>query len=172
MIINLTQHPATSEQLAVGVIELPEDEQAAVNSLLEFTGLPTADDLDDRAESLAMLAGMSGLLEDGAPFGALIMIDGPAFFMSTLERTLIQHGFRPCHAVAGGFFEVEEKPDFHPIPVREWAQAYFGTLAAFARAQGVSPQQVTNWIGGGYSVDRCQLYTGSGMKSRDLKPPR
>ena len=54
MIINLTQHTATDDQLAGGVFE-PTDKLAA-QTLLTFEELPTREDILLRAEALAELA--------------------------------------------------------------------------------------------------------------------
>lgn len=42
MILNLTQHRATKEQLEAGVVDLDENRFAALKRLLTFEVLPTA----------------------------------------------------------------------------------------------------------------------------------
>lgn len=87
-ILNLTQHVATPEQATLGVIE-PADKKA-VQELLTFFSLPTADYLRERANKLARLA-----KEQGATSA---MIGGAGYFMPYLERALMQKGITPLHA--------------------------------------------------------------------------
>lgn len=53
MILNITQHPATPEQIAAGVVDLPADKRAALCSLLTFDALPTRAAIEEAAESIA-----------------------------------------------------------------------------------------------------------------------
>lgn len=87
-ILNLTQHIATPDQATAGVVE-PADKKA-VQDLLTFFSLPTADYLLERANKLARLA-----KEQGATSA---MIGGAGYFMPYLERALIQKGIKPLHA--------------------------------------------------------------------------
>ena len=65
--INLTQHVASPEQIANGVVE-PED-KAAVQALLTFDTIPNAKDLQERAKKLAEIAkGYSSAMIGGAPY--------------------------------------------------------------------------------------------------------
>ncbi len=41
-ILNFTQHAATAEQVAAGVIDLMQHDLASLKELLNFVGLPTA----------------------------------------------------------------------------------------------------------------------------------
>ena len=88
MKLNLTQHPATPDQVADGVIE-PAD-KPAVSKLLTFDDPPAAGEMEARANALADIATSAGT--DTA------MIGGAPFFMSTLERVLKGHGIAPVHA--------------------------------------------------------------------------
>lgn len=83
MILNLTQHPATPEQLAAGVRDLNQERQA-LQELLTFDTLPTLADLEDRADAISLLARREF---DRAPFEA-VMIGGDPFFMIPLEAAL------------------------------------------------------------------------------------
>ena len=51
--LNLTQHEATAEQLAAGVIEPSIVNKPLIQALLTFTGLPTRSEVEQRAEELA-----------------------------------------------------------------------------------------------------------------------
>jgi hypothetical protein len=87
-IINLTQHPATAEQVAAGVVE-PAD-KPAVQALLTFEDLPTAAEIRARALALATIAVGSGAL------GA--MIGGAPFFMAALEGELTLRSVVPLYS--------------------------------------------------------------------------
>lgn len=87
-ILNLTQHAATPEQSAAGVVE--PDDKAAVADLLNFATLPSAEHLRSRAEALASLAARSG--------AGVAMIGGAPFFMAPLERALMDRGVKPVYA--------------------------------------------------------------------------
>jgi len=86
-ILNLTQHPATLEQIAAGVIE-PEDKDLVKNSL-EFKTIPTKTDMVWRAMDLVNLVKKSGCTK--------VMIGGAPFFMYTLETFLIDNGIQPMY---------------------------------------------------------------------------
>jgi len=96
MILNLTQHQATPEQISSGVVE-PAD-KLRVQALLSFSALPTKEEMVGRAEELASLA-----LKEGAD---AVMVGGAPFFMSTLEDALKKRGIRVLYA-----FSVRESVD-------------------------------------------------------------
>lgn len=100
MIVNLTQHPATPEQIADGVRDLPAAELAALRELLTFTDLPDAAEIESRAEALAELACSNGLGGDDAddPHPSAAMIGGAGYLMPTLERALRGYSIEPLHA--------------------------------------------------------------------------
>lgn len=95
-IVNLTQHGASPEQKAQGVVE-PED-KALVQSLLTFDTIPSKEEMAERAEALARVATSHDT--DSA------MIGGAPYFMSVLENTLKAHGVKPVYA-----FSVRESAD-------------------------------------------------------------
>jgi hypothetical protein len=94
MILNLTQHPATPEQIEAGVVDLdaladygegvlvtghrPDD----VRAMLTFDHLPTRVDLRKRAGALANVVAQL-VVDDTA-----VMIGGAPFFMAPLEEAL------------------------------------------------------------------------------------
>lgn len=88
MILNLTQHDATPEQSAVGVVE-PVD-KALVKAILTFDTLPSAADLRANARALADIASAAGA--DAA------MIGGAPFFMAPLAEALGRSGIRVLYA--------------------------------------------------------------------------
>lgn len=82
-ILNLTMHAATAPQTAEGVVE-PNDKQT-VKALLLFQGMPSVEEVDERAEALAELAVDAGI--GGAPY-----------LMAPLHTALVQRGIRPLYA--------------------------------------------------------------------------
>ncbi len=89
-ILNLTQHAATSDQLAAGVVEPMNKKE--VQNLLTFDKLPTAVDLDFRALALVAAA------ENDPRFEGAVMIGGAPFFMAPLEHMLREAGIRALYA--------------------------------------------------------------------------
>lgn len=87
-ILNLTQHAATPEQVAAGVVE-PAN-KATVQALITFDDLPMAEQLRTAAHAVAEIAAQSG-----APAA---MIGGAPFFMGPLECALRERGITPLYA--------------------------------------------------------------------------
>ena len=103
MILNLTQHPATPDQLAAGVTEPLSGFRAAIVAALNFPALPTPADIATRAQALATIAVAmadelvsSGLMGDNHAYQA--MIGGAPYLMGALERALIAQGIFPVYA--------------------------------------------------------------------------
>jgi len=93
MIINLTQHPATPEQIAAGVVDLQGKALEGLKALLTFDDLPTQDEITLRAVKIAQLAvPMAGPLPDGA------MIGGAPYLMAPLEYALGLVRVQPMYA--------------------------------------------------------------------------
>lgn len=86
--INLTQHTATPEQSAAGVVAAPFSER--LPSLLTFVGIPTPLEIRQRAEVIASLAADTG--------AKCAMIGGAPFFMGPLEVALRAVGIRAVFA--------------------------------------------------------------------------
>lgn len=94
MIVNLTQHPATPEQIAQGVVDLDPEDRAECARLLTFDDLPTAEDLWVKADQLVELV-------KGSPAskpGCRVMIGGAPFFMESLATALRRGGYCPVFA--------------------------------------------------------------------------
>lgn len=83
MILNLTQHAATAEQIAAGVRDLNphHGEIQQLKALLTFESLPTAEDVYERAYAIAALA--------QSYFVDVAMIGGAPYLMGALERQCI-----------------------------------------------------------------------------------
>ena len=101
-ILNLTQHTATADQIAVGVIEQPHP---AVKPLLNFNTLPTLEEIKLRASQIAAIAADEIALENAE---RKAMIAGAPFFMSSLEEALKNAGITPVYA-----FSVRESVEVH-----------------------------------------------------------
>ncbi len=101
MILNLTQHPATQEQLDAGVINLTGPDLLSVKELLTFSSIPTAEELNQRAHDIAAIAADCASpedREDNKGFALKAMIGGAPFFMGALESALVDAGLQPVYA--------------------------------------------------------------------------
>jgi len=101
MILNLTQHEATPDQIAAGVVE-PAD-KAAVQAALTFDTLPHPGQVHTRAETLAQFARMSGCRS--------AMIGGAPFLMAELDKCLLSWGVRPLYAFSVRVSTEQIQPD-------------------------------------------------------------
>ena len=91
-IANLTQHKATPEQIAAGVIDMEEVWRTRVIALLTFEEIPDASELRNAAENIA------NLCTEQFPNCITAMIGGAPYFMSALEQALIAQGIKPVYA--------------------------------------------------------------------------
>ena len=91
--INLTQHAATSEQIAVGVRDLPVVAHKQLSTLLTFDAAPTSTELHDRASQVALLLLLTDQMSD-----PVVMLGGAPFFMPHLERALQLAGYQCFYA--------------------------------------------------------------------------
>jgi hypothetical protein len=100
MVINLTQHPATPEQITAGVIDLPAEVKEVLVELLTFRDLPIAQEIISRAQDIAELAAMNGLGGDDGddPLPNQAMIGGALWLMAPLESALRANGIEPVYA--------------------------------------------------------------------------
>lgn len=94
MIINLTQHAASPEQLAAGVVDLPDQYADKLRELLTFGEMPLASEVWNRARDIADLVDRY-CADEGINFDCdraywpAVMIGGAPFLMGPLE-TVIQ----------------------------------------------------------------------------------
>ena len=88
--INFTQHPATEAQIEAGVEEPSAQIKEEIRSLLTFEEMPTAQEVQERAVSIANLA--SSMEADG------VMIGGFPALMGPLERCLMLRGIAVFYA--------------------------------------------------------------------------
>lgn len=113
MILNLTQHPASADQIAVGVVDLAGEELASLKEALTFGELPDAREIRDRAEHIAELACMNGLGGDEGddPFPAQVMIGGALWLMAPLAAELRARSIEPLFAFSVRETEEQKQPD-------------------------------------------------------------
>lgn len=124
MILNLTQHPATPEQLAAGVFDPTPEERAEIVALLTFDELPQKGEIEDRADMLALtaLAILSArfrslsyceqerLLDRGG-LSYYAMMGGAPYLMLHLENELVNKGINPLYAFSVRESVEETLPD-------------------------------------------------------------
>lgn len=89
-ILNLTQHPATPEQVDAGVLDVPVEFKTTLQDLLTFNELPDRAEINRRAAALAELAAWCGV--------EAAMIGGAPYLMLPLERALAERGIKPLYA--------------------------------------------------------------------------
>ena len=95
--LNLTQHPATPEQVAAGVIDVNSQDRAALSAWLTFDTLPTQAEVFERAQVLAgIVAGDSKSVRCDPHTQALI--GGAPFLMAPLEAALSARGITAFYA--------------------------------------------------------------------------
>lgn len=106
-IINMTQHKATSEQVAAGVIDLEEYARTLLTKQLTFDDIPSVGEISSRASYIADMAAM--YCSDECCKHA--MIGGAPFFMSTLESKLMLIGITPIYAFSKRESKEMTEPD-------------------------------------------------------------
>ena len=111
MIVNMTQHPATPEQLAAGVFDPTPEERAEISALLTFDTLPKKGEIENRAEELALTAlailaarerSLSHQererLQERGTITFFAMIGGAPYLMPHLEQEMVGVGIDPLYA--------------------------------------------------------------------------
>lgn len=101
MIANLTQHAASADQLAAGVIDLTSDARATLTELLTFETCPKAAEIEARAQEIADLAAFGDARTDDDTDGVRYdraMIGGAPWLMRSLADALRAHGIEPLFA--------------------------------------------------------------------------
>jgi hypothetical protein len=89
-ILNLTQHTATAEQVAAGVVELNQEDKVLVQSLLTFEEIPSMSGIFQRADKIARLAKKYNIIK--------AMIGGAPYLMSELEKALMAEEIVPLYS--------------------------------------------------------------------------
>jgi len=107
MIINLTQHAATPEQIAAGVIDLDEPARKTLSAMLTFNSIPTAAEIAAIAEGIAFLADCN--VEEAQ--GQKAMIGGAPWLMGALEKALLEQRIQPVYAFSVRESVEQQQPD-------------------------------------------------------------
>lgn len=102
-IINLTQHPATPEQRAAGVVDFDEPHLSRLRMLLTFDDLPDENQVYDRSVAIAEMAESSGC--------SYAMLGGAPFLMAPLEREVAHRSMEPLYAFSRRESVEEAQPD-------------------------------------------------------------
>jgi hypothetical protein len=99
MILNLTQHIASADQINAGVIDFPPALRADIAALLTFNDCPTTDDIAERANEIANMAVENARSDDhgagAASFALSAMIGGAPWLMAPLANALRDQGIVP-----------------------------------------------------------------------------
>ena len=106
MILNLTQHPASPEQIEAGVVDLPSEIREAVIALLTVNILPTRQEIEARCADIATLAATA---QEAHPVQA--MIGGAPWMMACLEGALMDQGIQPVYAFSVRESVEQPQPD-------------------------------------------------------------
>ncbi len=118
MIINLTQHSATPEQINQGVVDLPPELRTHLAELLTFDTIPNRPAVFQRAQDIAKLA-ITWLDNQPHPkdYGrggaalAEAMIGGAPYLMVDLEAALLVHAIEPVYAFSVRESVEQTQPD-------------------------------------------------------------
>ncbi len=116
MILNLTQHSATTEQLAAGVVDLDTLNLALCREALTFQTLPTMATIRTRARFLASLCVMAGAKK--------ALIGGAPYLMAELEQALLCFGVMPVYSFSERV-SVEKTIDGRVVKVNEFKHIGF-----------------------------------------------
>ena len=103
LILNLTQHQATPDQIAAGVVEPLGEEKARIQKLLTFTTCPSYEEVVERAEDIADLAEALGATR--------AMIGGAPVLMGALHHALTVRYILPGYAFSVRESVEEVQPD-------------------------------------------------------------
>ena len=103
-VINLTQHKATPDQQAAGVVDLPEDQRKVLTDLLTFDTLPDNDTIIKRANSIAMMVNADSQTNQG-------LIGGAMWLMAPLTKALKAAGFTALFAFSTRDTVEQTQPD-------------------------------------------------------------
>ena len=96
MILNLTQHNATKDQINAGIVDLPAEFKTALVGAITFPATYTKSDLERKARQvLEVVRDYHG---SEVAKTASVMIGGMPSFMPVLERVLSEYGIKVGYA--------------------------------------------------------------------------
>ena len=90
--LNLTQHAATPDQIAAGVVDLPPLAQADLRDAMTFDEIPTSGDVAAAADIMGLIAYRY------SNAGDQVMIGGAPYLMAPLEQWLVNNDRVPVYA--------------------------------------------------------------------------
>lgn len=97
-IINLTQHDRDPRQEEVGVIDLPDEQKAAMRQLITFEDRPPrAAEIEERAQALIQIV-EDYKEEHNIEESVAVMLGGAPYFTPTLEKRMQEAGHLPVYA--------------------------------------------------------------------------
>ena len=120
-ILNLTQHKATPDQVAAGVIDLDDVMRATVQNLLTFDELPSLEEVEDRAGELGKVAD----IECSRIVTRTVMIGGAPYLMSSLEAALSYYDLDAVYAFSMRESVEETQPDGRVVKRNEFKHIGF-----------------------------------------------
>lgn len=121
MILNLTQHPATAEQMAVGVVDLQGESLQVLKTLLTFKaseGIPTKILVVLRAREIARIARDFAGCESA-------MIGGVACLMGPLTHALTVEGVNTVFSFSDRVSVETTQPDGSVVKTSEFRHLGF-----------------------------------------------
>ncbi len=142
-IINLTQHPATPEQVAASVFDLPPNLRGDLSALLTFDAIPSVEEIKARAHDIAIMAAMlasgadrheesDGAVaeNDSGAFALQAMIGGAPYLMAPMEAALRDNGIEPVYAFSVRESVEQAQPDGTVRKINIFRHAGFVPAAA------------------------------------------
>ena len=97
-ILNLTQHPASPEQIDDRCVDLEPHYLQQLKPLLNFTAFPDQEEVYQRAKDIAALAEEQWQAVEQDGDGKCAMIGGAPYLMKSLQEALEELGFEVCYA--------------------------------------------------------------------------
>ena len=103
IILNLTQHEPTPEQVSAGVVDLECESRDFLIENLTFREMPTRDEIEKSASSIATLARAIMLKIEDRKDAVIsgknaVLVGGAPWFMSALENALKERGIKVLYA--------------------------------------------------------------------------
>lgn len=102
MLVNMTQHQATPDQLAAGVHDLTAEGRTILSKNMTFSSPPSRETLLSCAEYLIQI------IEGEYPNATTVMIGGAPYLMAPLVERLTAHGIAAIYS-----FTKRESVDVH-----------------------------------------------------------
>jgi hypothetical protein len=99
-ILNLTQHLATRDQVAAGVVDLSGRDLERLLSAITFDDLPSEREIRQRAKKVLDLVHRHPVKVGNYLMLPAVMIGGAPYFMPVLQRVLKEEGCEVLYAFA------------------------------------------------------------------------